>query len=64
MSAEIEEDESYFGVRRVHGKKGAWSWKKDTCVRYVKAKWLRLYASCKALLCERVAADYKGLCIA
>ena len=71
MSAEIEVDESYFGG--VRGKRGRGAGKKTPVFllratrlvtasrRYAKTQRLCLYASGKTMLCQRVAADYKGL---
>ena len=71
MSGEIEEGESYFGG--VRGKKGAWGWKKDTCVftscytlvtlqeGMLKCNRTSLYAGRQALLCQRVTVHNKGI---
>ena len=59
MQGEIEIDESYFGAKRVRGKRGRGAGKKTMCFcfaslatvsrRYVKAKWTSLYANSKEL---------------
>ena len=61
QKGEIEIAESYFGAKRVRGKRGRGAGKKtpvfyfvlhtrNSARRYAKTKWASLYSDCKSLL--------------
>ena len=61
MSGEIEVDESYFGAKRVRGKRGRGAGKKTSVFGMLKRNRTSLYTSGQTLLCQRVAVHNKGL---
>ena len=61
MSGEIEVDESYFGAKRVRGKRGRGAGKKTPVFGMLKCNRTSLYASRQTLLCQRIAVHNKGI---